>query len=373
MNTETVQTEVVVLGAGVIGLAVSATLSKHHELLLMESHARSGQETSSRNSCVIHSGIYYPRGSRKTDWCIAGRTLLYEYCEKNRVHYRKCGKAVVSTSAEDDVYLEKLESHSRSLNVPCEWRTKSQLEKDVSFLSVRKALFFPETGIIEVHDLLDRCEQQTTSQNGQLLYKYSLKDIGREKHGWQLTFDSPAGTCLVSAKFVVNATGLAAAEWSNRALGVTRYEHRYCRGRYFLLGKRHQNTWPYLVYPTPEQHGAGVHVTLDLEGNCRLGPDVDWCSSSKFSEHEKWYDCDWSSILPAFASRVRHYAPSIQDAELSPGFIGIRPKLFVDGKAHTDFLVENHDGFVHCLGIESPGLTACLAIADEVRKILTNP
>jgi len=363
-------TETVVVGAGVVGLAIAARLAKKHEVILLESHTHFGQETSSRNSEVVHSGIYYPRLSEKTKLCVRGRDLLYAFCREWQVPHRACGKIVLAIEAGELARLEGLAKHATEVGVPCERWTGAQVRKAEPLVVAREGLFFPLSGIVDSHAFMATLERHALGSGAHLAYRHSVEAIERSGADWKIRFRSPQGKGCATASRIINAAGLAAAELSNAALGTSRYEHRYCRGRYFGLKSAYSNQFSHLVYPLPEKHGLGVHVTVDMAGQARLGPDTDWCATSSFRDRAQHYECDWEAERPKFLSLVRRYCPGIGAGDLVPGLVGIRPKLFIDGEPHPDFLLENLDGYIHGLGIESPGLTAALAIAERVEEIL---
>lgn len=358
------------MGGGVIGLAAAEKLAPHMGVVLLESHSKFGQETSSRNSEVIHSGIYYPLNSRKTELCIKGRKLLYSFCERFDVPQARTGKLVVATKEEEVGYLVKLAAHCNELGVPCERWASAKVHEQEPNIKVFEAVYLPETGIVDSHSLMAKLESLVVNAGGICAFRHSLKTVTRKGSAWSVLAEGPDGEVEIVAPHVVNAAGLAAAELSNQALGTHRYEHRYCRGRYFSLSGKYQSKFSRLIYPVPPKDGLGIHITVDLAGAARLGPDVDWSKVEKYVDTPSLYDCDWDTLTDNFAVAARRYCPSIEVGDLTPGLIGIRPKLFVDQKAFPDFLVEKIDGFVHCLGIESPGLTSSLAIADEVLRLV---
>lgn len=368
---ETITCEILVIGAGVVGLAAAERLSSHFETVVVEAHEKFGQETSSRNSEVIHSGIYYPPLSCKTRWCTTGRQTLYAFCDAHRIPYRQIGKMVVATDIEEDVYLERLFDHCRAVSVPCQWMNEERINLEEPLIQGRRALYFPETGIVDSHALM-RTLEALVRQRGTVAYNHRVIDIRQDDNGWMVTIQSGSSDLKVRSNLVINAAGLSAAMLSNGALSTQKYEHRFCRGRYLNLAASYHNAFRHLIYPPPERDGLGVHVTLDLAGYVRLGPDINWCTGSDPATLARYYDCDWEPLKTTFVEAIRRFCPSIKVEELTPGLVGIRPKLFVDGVAYPDFLIENHGGFIHCLGIESPGLTSCLACADEVLRLATN-
>lgn len=367
---DTLECDVLIAGAGVIGLAIAAELSRDRSVIVVEPYDKFGQETSSRNSEVVHSGIYYPPGSRKTEWCIAGRDRLYAFCAEQGLPIAAVGKYVVATKPEEEAYLDKLYAHCRSLDVPVERKTKAEIQGDEPLIVVSSGLFLPKTGVVDSHQYMQALETRAVNQGATVAYRHRLENAGRQGESWISEVSGADGAFQVKSPWVVNAAGLAAATLSNRVLQTARYEHRYCRGRYFTLSSRYQNRFHRLIYPVPPKDGLGIHITVDLAGQARLGPDVHWCEDSDHDTRLRHYDCNWDELRPTFGVASRRYCPQIADRDLSPGLIGIRPKLFLEGQAFPDFLVENQGGFIHCLGIESPGLTSSLPIASHVRSLM---
>lgn len=363
MSRVRVETDVTVIGAGVVGLAIASRLSEKYSTIVVEKNSQFGQETSSRNSEVIHSGIYYPSTARKTVLCLQGRELLYAFCSEFSIPHQRCGKFMVATAGDEEAYLEELRAHCQAIGVPCE-------EKHPGFgIRATRALFFPLTGIIDSHAFMQWLERRVRQQ-GEIVYNHCVQRVERDGLGWVVQVKTPDGVIAIKSQFVINAAGLAACELSKCALRTDRYLHKFCRGRYFQLSQKYCGKFPSLIYPVPVRDGLGVHITIDLAGHARLGPDVEWSEAQTYLETASLYDADWQCLKPKFMDAVHRYCPSIQSEDLSPGLVGIRPKLFVDGTAFPDFLIENLGGFVHCLGIESPGLTASLAIAENVRELL---
>lgn len=367
---EVIESDILIIGGGVIGLAIAAKLVDRGQVVLAETHVKFGQEISSRNSEVIHSGIYYPPGSLKTKWCIEGRERLYQFCDQYHVPAKRTGKIVVATHSEEDGYLDKLAAHATRLGVPHERVTGSWVKEREPLVKATSGVWLPETGIVDSHELMARLEAIAAGQGALLAYGHRVEAIDKTARGWETQLLTGQSRLKVTSGVVVNAAGLGAAELTRQALGITRYEHRFCRGRYFSLSGRYRGAFQRLIYPVPQKDGLGVHVTLDLDGAARLGPDVDWATDHRYSESQSLYDCDWDALRDGFVAAAQRYCPAIRPDEAQPGLIGIRPKLFIDGKSSPDFLVEKHRGFVHCLGIESPGLTSSLAIADHVASLL---
>jgi 2-hydroxyglutarate dehydrogenase len=370
MSSERLETDVVVIGAGVIGLAVADKLATGHSVILVDAHHKFGQETSSRNSEVIHSGIHYPLNSKKTTWCIRGRDLLYDFCKSYSVPHAQTGKLVVATLKDEVAYLEKLAAHCTEIGVPFERWTGAAVSAKEPLVKVEEALYFPITGIVDSHAYMAALERFFIESGGISAYRHRVRYLRRDGQRWLVTAESPSGEIEIAASWVVNAAGLASAELSNRALNTRRYQHRFCRGRYFALSGKYQSRFNHLIYPVPPKDGLGIHVTIDMAGQARLGPDVDWCNEVEYDSVATLYNCDWGGIVNEFAAAARRYCPSIEPSHLAPALVGVRPKLFVDKKPFPDFVVESHQNFIHCLGIESPGLTASLAISDEVLRLV---
>ena len=364
--------DVGVIGTGVAGLAAArAFADRGLSVVLLERHRKFGQETSSRNSEVIHSGIYYPAQSLKTRWCIQGREMLYEFCQRHGVPFRKTGKYVVATSAEEQAYLEKLFTHAGEVGVPAEKQTGAQVQSAEPWVKAHSAVFFPESGIIDSHQFMERLLQLAEHAGAVTAYGHAVthaEKVNGGQDGWTLTCELATERLMLRVARVFNAGGLDAAALSNQALGTSRYEHKFCRGRYMTAAAEAARAFQTLVYPVPPKDGLGIHVTVDMNGVCRFGPDVDWWPDA--TQTAGLYDCDWENLAPQFLQAIQRYSPAIQSRHLSGGFIGVRPKLFVDGKAHPDFLIESSDGWLHLLGYESPGITASLAAAQAVTELL---
>lgn len=371
MGSTAHQTDIVVIGAGVVGLAVARLLAGKKKLVLIEKNRKFGEETSSRNSEVIHSGIYYPSHSKKTQYCLRGKQLLYEFCSKYEVPVLKCGKWVVATHIEEENYLSQLFSHASSLEVPCEHISSSILKSREPDITAKSALFFSETGVIDSHRFMKTLEALALSQGAILAYEHKFKSCIPKDGGWCLEYEMPDGTLgSLECQRVINCTGLAAAEMANLVLKTNRFVHRFCRGRYLNVGSSFRGRFSSLIYPVPDLDGLGIHVTRDLSGVMRLGPDTDWCDIAEYRDLRSSYDCDWERVKTLFLKAVNRYCSSITLTDLSPGFIGVRPKLWVDGVPFRDFWIGNHLGWIDLLGIESPGLTASLALAEAVSLII---
>jgi len=361
--------EAVVIGAGVVGLAVARRLAMTGlEVVVLEAAEAIGTETSSRNSEVIHAGIYYPKDSWKAQFCVAGKKALYRYCETHGVEHRNCGKFIVATNKEQISELERLKRAATENGVPdLEWRTPAEVSVEEPAVFCVKALWSPSTGIIDSHGLMLSYQGDAEAAGAMIAFHAPVKSGVIKKDGVCLSVGGEAPTTL-KAKFVINSAGLHAQRMASNIVGVPKETIPpcyYAKGNYYsLLGKA---PFKRPIYPVPEKAGLGVHVTVDLGGQIRFGPDVEWIDGLN-------YDVD-PARADAFYSAVRAYYPDLPDGAIQPGYSGIRPKLQAPGEAARDFMVQGPNehgvaGLVNLYGIESPGLTASLAIADRVALLL---
>jgi L-2-hydroxyglutarate oxidase LhgO len=359
----------VVIGAGVIGLAIARRLAMSgREVLVLDAAGMIGTETSSRNSEVIHAGIYYPTGSLKARTCVAGKQRLYAYCAERGIPHRRCGKLIVAVSEEQQATLGDIRARAVANGVgDLEWlepEAVSTLEPEVSCTA---ALLSPSTGIIDSHALM-LAFRGDAEDHGAMLAFHAPVDRGRiTDDGIELEVGGAEPMTLLAGT-VVNSAGLHAVELARRLQGLdpellpTAY---LCKGNYFTLsGAR---PFRHLIYPVPEQAGLGVHVTIDLAGQVRFGPDVEWVEQVS-------YDVD-PARAEVFYDAVRTYYPGLKDGAIEPGYAGIRPKITPKGTQAADFVIQGPaahgvPGLVNLFAIESPGITASLALAEEVERTL---
>ena len=355
----------VVIGAGVVGLAVARALARSgREVVILEAADAFGTETSSRNSEVIHAGIYYPHGSLKARLCVQGRRMLYAYCQERGIAHRRCGKLIVANGSAEVAQLEGIARHAQANGVEelalIEGAQASALEPA---LRCDAALHSPVTGIIDSHGLMLALLGEAQDHGAMLALCSPVIDAEVRPQGILLRTggDEPM---QVLARTVVNSAGLHAPGLASRIAGLdpaVTPQAFYCKGNYFSLVGR--APFSRLIYPVPESAGLGVHLTLDLAGQARFGPDVQWIE-----------DIDYQ-VDPArcanFTEAIRSYWPGLPDDCLAPGYAGIRPKLGGASSPSADFVIQSAEthqvpGLVNLYGIESPGLTASLAIAEEV-------
>lgn len=360
-----IETDILIIGAGAVGLSCLNQLPPGIDAILIEQHSKFGQETSSRNSEVIHSGIYYPKGSLKTEHCKVGRNELYRYCRANQISHRQCGKYIVATTVEEEEGLESLAQHCEYEVIPFQRLGSEWVQRKIPFVKARMALFFPLSGIFDSHGFLSSLESKALKKGFTISYQSRFMSV-KDREPWIVEVEEKGKKSLIQSKILINCAGLMGAQISNQVLNTPKYSHRFCRGRYFTVQGLLPSPLEALIYPiaAPGSHGLGIHLTPDLAGNVRLGPDVDWVTDS-------FFDCDWSSLKSSFVKEVS-YLPGLTEDHLTPGFIGVRPKLFIDGQAYSDFLVESEGSFIHLLGIESPGLTASLSLGAMVGRLVDN-
>jgi L-2-hydroxyglutarate oxidase LhgO len=366
--------DAVVIGAGVIGLAVSRALAMHgRETVLLERENAIGTGTSSRNSEVIHAGIYHSAGSLKARLCVRGREQLYAYCVARGIAHRRCGKLLVATSETQRGRLMQIQAQAAGNGVvDLQWLDAAQVRALEPQLSAVAALLSPSTGIVDSHGLMLSLQGEFESNGGAMALCSPLlaADCRGPLHVLRVGGEAPME---LAARCVVNAAGLWAPMLAARVEGLApRHvpQARYAKGNYFSLSGR--APFSHLIYPVPEDAGLGVHLTLDLGGQARFGPDVEWIAPA--SPEDIDYRVD-PARAAAFETAVRRYWPGLPQDALQPAYSGVRPKLEWDGQAVPDFVLQgpaDHGvaGWVNLYGIESPGLTACLAIADEVLSLL---
>jgi L-2-hydroxyglutarate oxidase LhgO len=361
--------QVVVIGAGVVGLAVGAELARRGvPPLLLEQHGGPGREASSRNSEVIHAGLYYPQGSLKAELCVEGRERLYHRCAELRIPHRRTGKLVVAVdSAEIATLEEMLERGLRNGAGALELIEAREIQRREPRVRGIAALWSPDTGIVDSHALMSSYEAELVRDGGEVVYDTEVTGLERAALGWRVdTVHAQGEVHSMAAEVVVNAAGLCADRIAERAgldVDALDLRHRPCKGDYFSVAPSLGALTRHLVYPVPVPGGLGIHVTLDLGGRFRLGPDVEWVGGAS-------YEVD-PGKADAFARAASRYLPELRAEHLTPAFAGIRPKLSGAGEPARDFHIgQELPGLVNLLGIESPGLTAAGAIAARVADLI---
>jgi L-2-hydroxyglutarate oxidase LhgO len=357
------EAEVAVIGAGVVGLAVARALAlQGREVVILEAESAFGTGASARNSEVIHAGIYYPRGSLKARLCVAGRSRLYEYCERRGIPHRRCGKLIVATSEPQIAELSRIRAAAAANAVELETLTAEQARQLEPELAAMGALHSPLTGIIDSHAYMLALLGDAEAHGAMLACGSRVKCA--ELHSGGIEVHLEESEAPLRARLLVNCAGLNAPEMARSLAGFpAAHVPRawLAKGNYFTLSGR--SPFTQLVYPVPEPGGLGIHLTLDLAGRARFGPDVQWIESLD-------YDVDAARAERFYAS-IRTYWPGLPQGSLQPAYAGVRPKISGPGEPAADFRIEGPEthgvpGVIHLFGIESPGLTASLAIADHV-------
>jgi len=380
----TERVDCIVIGAGVVGLACARQLAQAgREVLILEAAGQFGTGASSRNSEVIHAGIYYPAGSLKADLCVRGRELLYRYCEHRGINHRRCGKLVVATSPAQIPDLEALDCRARANGVEdvrlIDATTAHAMEPALICVA---ALHVPATGIIDSHALMLSLLGDAERAGAMLALRTPVIG-GRVLEDGILLHTGGDAAMTIVANTVINAAGLFATQLAHRLEGFPP-EHVpqafYAKGSYFSLTS--PSPFSRLIYPVPEPGGLGVHLTLDLQGRARFGPDVEWlddtASVDSMCETDPAFDYRVDPArASAFYEAIRHYWPGLGENALAADYAGVRAKIAGPGQAAADFRIDGQSvhgvcGVVNLFGIESPGLTASLAIAQKVADTLSS-
>lgn len=374
--------ETVVVGAGVVGLAAARALAlAGHDVLVVERHAAIGQETSSRSSEVIHAGLYYPPGSLRATLCVEGRRLLYEFADAAGVPVVRCGKLLVAATAEEGPRLDALAANARACGVTdlvaLSAAEARRLEPE---LACAAAVLSPSTGVIDSHALMVALEGHLRAEGGSVVLNHAVEEIGIGRDGaFELTIATGTqAPSRLSARNVVLAAGLGATRLGERAPRRAGYrvpEVYPARGHYYALAS--PAPFRHLVYPMPETGWLGIHLTLDVSGRAKFGPDLEWQASLNTQHCEPSYVFDEKdgARRTAFEEAIRRYWPGLPGNALEPAYVGVRPKLYKPGEAAPDFAIHGQsqhgiERLVALYGIESPGLTSSLAIGAHVAAML---
>jgi L-2-hydroxyglutarate oxidase LhgO len=359
--------DAVIIGAGVVGLALARELARQRlEVFVLEAEDRIGTGISSRNSEVIHSGIYYPTGSLKARLCVRGQRLLYAYCEASHVAHRRCGKLIVATDASQVDSLRQLRARAEANGVEdLQWLDAGEARRLEPRLRCVAALLSPSTGIVDSHGLMRALRVEAEAAGATVVLRSPVRSGRRTPAGLEVAVGGDEPMTLLASR-VFNAAGLGAqavARSFKEIKPAAIPPLHLAKGNYYALS----GAAPFsrLVYPVPSHGGLGVHLTLDLGGQARFGPDVEWVDREDYQVDPRRAD--------GFYAEVRRYWPDLPDGALQPAYAGIRPKLHGPGEAAPDFLIQREEahgvpGLVNLFGIESPGLTACLALAEEFAR-----
>lgn len=368
----TADVETIVIGAGVVGLAIAARLSSSgHEVVVLEREASIGQGVSARNSEVIHAGIYYPRHSLKARLCVRGRELLYNYCHARNVPNKRLGKLIVATHTDEIETLQTLKQKALANGVVdiTDMKAEDAMAMQPGLRCVA-ALHSPSTGIVDSHSLMLSLQGEIESQRGNVVCSTEVDTVSHKNNLFYVRMSD--GTS-VSATNLINSTGIHSVPLAQKMSGKIESLHatdlplaRFAKGSYFKLAAR--APFSKLIYPAPVTGGLGIHLTIDLAGQKRFGPDVEWLSTTTLNEFDYQVDPQRGT---AFYQAIRRYWPELPDDSLVPDYAGIRPKIEWPNNTDIDFEIhtEQHHGLpglVNLFGIESPGLTSSLAIAEHI-------
>lgn len=361
--------DTVVIGAGVVGLAIARRLSQSQQVMILEQAGQFGTGISSRNSEVIHAGIYYPQNSLKTQLCRQGQAQLYQYCQQNHIDHQAIGKLIVASNKSDITRLQNIEQQARNNGLKLEWLNASQCQQKQAGLNAEAALWSAGSGIIDSHGLMQQLLSDAQANQAELVCQTQVLGIEQSPDkSFNLQLNSAGEECELSCRLLINAAGLNAQQVAS-CFKQLEPDHipplYYCHGQYFSYHGKHP--FQHLVYPIPQQAGLGIHATLDLAGQLKFGPD------SHYQNNEEYW---LSEQIPAdYIAAIQAYWPGVDAERLSPSYCGIRPKLQAPDEDFADFIIRREDdqgaaNMINLFGIESPGLSSCLAIADYVATLI---
>jgi L-2-hydroxyglutarate oxidase LhgO len=367
--------DITIIGAGVVGLAIAEKLSAGHKnVFLIEKHPTFGQETSSRNSEVIHAGIYYTKDSLKSKLCVEGKNLLYDFCRKYEVPFNNCGKLIVATSDEEISVIEGIRQTAIKNGVDdLEVLNSNQIAGLEPNIFALKALYSPSTGIVDSHSLMKQFETNTINNGGQIAYGSEVTGIKKKEGGYEIRLlDADKQDYSFTSGIVINSAGLTADKISEM-VGIEddKLKIYFCKGEYFRINPPKNRLVKRLIYPVPHHNmeGIGIHITIDMGGGVKLGPDVKYLESNI-------YDYKLTpSKQEAFYKSAKKFLPFLEYDDIAPEMAGIRPKTQKPGEDQRDFYIEEegkrgYPGFINLIGMESPGLTSSIAIAKYVSNLI---
>jgi L-2-hydroxyglutarate oxidase LhgO len=370
--------ELTIIGAGVVGLAVAARCSQNHKnVFVIEKNEKFGQETSSRNSEVIHAGIYYPPSTLKARLCVEGRQMLYALCEARRIPFRSCGKLIVATNKTEEDFLASIEAKARANGVEdLQYLSGDQMARIEPNVRAVSALFSPSTGIIHSHRLMRHFVAQAQRNNVQFVYRCVVERVEPlAGPRYRVHVRYPDGqTEQFTSRYLVNCAGLESdriAASTGIDVHIHKYEQFFWKGEYFSVAPA-SGTIDHLIYPVPlpNNEGLGIHATIDMSGRVKLGPNTIFLPQRSYD-----YTVDATHRNDFFVA-ARRYLTGLRLEDLTPDYAGIRPKLQKPGDTVRDFIIQEESakgmpGLVNLIGIESPGLTASPAIAEHVAHLLS--
>ena len=365
--------EIAVIGGGVVGLAIASRLSnKHPSLILLEKNRKYGEETSSRNSEVIHGGIYYKPGSLKALLCVEGRERLYSLCKENNIAYRQITKLITSSTPEEVSKLNSIYENGMKNGVLLQILDADSVRRLEPNIRTFGAVFSPTTGILSAHELMDYFYHTTLNNGANVQVQCAVVGIEKNNDGYQLLIEEQGQRSSFTAELVINAAGLQSdlvAQMAGIDIDGAGYRMVYAKGSYFAVAPAKAKLVSRLVYPVPGAEGLGVHALTDLGGRLKFGPDLEYLPDRTLEYGVA------ESKRKVFAESIRRILPTINDEDITPDMSGIRPKLQRKGEPARDFVIVHEkdrglEGFINLIGIESPGLTCSPAIARYVEDLL---
>ncbi|GLQ33535.1 NAD(P)/FAD-dependent oxidoreductase [Litoribrevibacter albus] len=372
-NSTDLHTDYLVIGAGVVGLAIAKRLSDAgKECLVVEKNALFGEETSSRNSEVIHAGIYYPSSSLKARLCVEGKRQLYRYCQQRSIDHSPLGKLIVATSSDEEEQLSAIHLKAQANGVfDLEQLTQTQVNAREPNVKATSALLSPSTGIIDAHQYMLSLVGDIEDAANAIVYKAEVTHIEQHSQGWTVAINNQGEALTLRCRWLINAAGLHANALATMYSSDVPAIH-YCRGLYFSYTGH--SVFHHLIYPVPEKNtvGLGIHATLDMAGQVKFGPDTQYLDTIDYRMPESTH---LDAIKSDWVTAIQRYYPALDANKLHPSYAGIRPKLSGPGDPAEDFLIEGPQthglpNLIHLLGIESPGLTASLAVAEYVLQLI---
>ncbi len=368
------KTNITIIGAGVCGLAIALKLSKKYkDILVIEQHDSFGRETSSRNSEVIHAGLYYPKDSLKAKLCIEGKKLLYAFCAENKIPHKNTGKLLVACNNEEAHALEALKKNAAESGVTnLRFLTQQELKALEPDVTALESLWCPDTGIIDSHSFMKSLFEQSQKQGAEMGFGIEVVNITKKNQGYKITVKEPEGDLFsYETNIVINAAGLHAdhiAELAGFDINALGYKLHYNKGQYFRISHPQKFSITHPIYPPASKTDLGIHVTPDLAGGLRLGPDAHYAKDIDYSINEE--------DKQHFVSSVGRFLKRLTVDDLVADTAGMRAKLQAPGVDFSDFVIaeetaKGFQGFINLIGIESPGLTASLAIAQKIEGFLS--
>ena len=360
--------DVTIIGAGVVGLSIAKFCSeKGYSVVVLEQESRAGEGISSRNSGVIHAGIYYPENSLKTKFCVSGNKLLYEYANQKRINHKKIGKHIIASNKNDIEKLHKIYNQGIKNLVEVDLLSNRKMKEIYPDLKIEEAIFSPNTGIIDVPELISALEGDIRHNGGLISFKTNFIAAEKIEQGFKIICND-GSSYDINTSYLVNASGLYSDTISQKidALGDGHFSSiKYAKGHYFKYNGNHPFTT--LVYPLANEFSSGLHVGFDLSGQIRFGPDITWVDEIDF--------CFDESLKSKFIESIKQYWPQIDSTKLYPDYVGIRPKLQSFNETMKDFSIKGFndhgvDGLINIQGVESPGVTSCLSIGKHVLNLI---